>query len=1216
MAQALPSTSVLGADEHFSDGESEVPAPNLQMKQRTRKHRDKWRSVLAQEVQCTTGPRSFKELASLCDEDILRLDCGFPTLGELKLSLQELHTRVARQCTCTKGATQVNVLRKEQGKQLGCPLDRGKIRYVCSTDASCDFFLEVTCNLPADKKPSWSFSKYTPHTCEWHPSDTKDAKKLRDLELEIETIQLAVENAEATLSTSATKECGVEFYKNKLENLRAQAGTITRAQKSQAFLQKHRHYSVEQLAWGLVKRIGVGENPSTSETRNYIHDVTGTSDTDRFISLVRASAISKVAQFQLVDTLQYLPEYLKCLEDRGWKVMLFTSTALEMQDKLARILLRSWEDRRKDNPDLLPMTFEQAKCQVGEMHGTYCTGWLVAPPNRYPLALIQGTNEANRSQVKLIDACHMKSTSNEGTLYTTFRVDPNRSFEGMVYQLLVDVENTSGWRSAKDGEGLFERPMLGLDGALMVPPGSVDDQAMPAREVYIGDGDKGISQVFGNSMKRCVFHRKQNFLKKFPKALKEAEAFKRCSRAANSALFRHAWDQLTITQQSWADSIPRAQWAQHVHLMASDGQHNSPETMNSKPLLPARKAKNQLASLREVVAMEERRSRGATIMAHSCQGYYPPRVQERVDKAHKYAMALPNGAFHWLDGNGKKHCRLTHPSGYISNCKLDITSHDACVVSIDCNCGHTERDGWCYCAYAIAWVGKAVPVQWVVPPRMRVEAWQKHHPSAALYTLPTREDLLVADASAIREKAGIKKGECLQAPPAVPKPRGRPRKEDFKRVDIFQARHERSQRKKAAIDMLGNAIERPQHKCSKCGGFGHHAQACAKEGYMATLCSQFENGGGSVSPRPMASLPPQPVELPPKRVAPEPVEEPVEEPVQEVAMALGAPSVESDFANFFGAKAVAAPPESVVAAPPESAAVAPPESVAVAPKCTLGNAMAYLANRSTSPLPPTQVHFVTQIWDEGTAEDQVAAVTIPDHDRVAHFLVSRGSLRALRPFLKVRGVVVNDGWCNDTVIGAYCHLITRLHVDYPNMLRVRVLKDLLMANHFKPNADPDYVEGMRSKYFKRDKGVFDYERVLIPVNEPHHTHWWLCVLDLEHHQVDCYDSSGSTYCSEKYKLGYMSRVLEWVQAICDGQHHRNLPMCKALKQSNVPKWPTTVQACDFKQRDACSCGVYTMQAALHSALGMDPARMQMDDDDATALRPKIALSIIGDKLIF
>ena len=89
------------------------------MKERTRKHRDKWRSVLAQEVQC-------KGLASLGDEDILRLDHGFPTLGELKLSLQEFHTKVARQCTCTKGATQVNVLRKQQGKQLGCPLDRGK----------------------------------------------------------------------------------------------------------------------------------------------------------------------------------------------------------------------------------------------------------------------------------------------------------------------------------------------------------------------------------------------------------------------------------------------------------------------------------------------------------------------------------------------------------------------------------------------------------------------------------------------------------------------------------------------------------------------------------------------------------------------------------------------------------------------------------------------------------------------------------------------------------------------------------------------------------------------------------------------------------------------------------------------------------------------------------------------------------------------------------
>ena len=146
-----------------------------------------------------------------------------------------------------------------------------KIRCVCSTDASCDFCLEVTCNQPADSKPFWSFSKCTPHTCQWHPPDAKDAKKVRDLELEIEALQFALDNVEAT-PVSATRDCGVEFYETKLVKLRAQAGTATRAQKSQAFLHKHRHYSVEQLAWGLVKRMGGGESPSSNETKNYIHD--------------------------------------------------------------------------------------------------------------------------------------------------------------------------------------------------------------------------------------------------------------------------------------------------------------------------------------------------------------------------------------------------------------------------------------------------------------------------------------------------------------------------------------------------------------------------------------------------------------------------------------------------------------------------------------------------------------------------------------------------------------------------------------------------------------------------------------------------------------------------------------------------------------------------------------------------------------------------------
>jgi hypothetical protein len=528
----------------------------------------------------------------------------------------------------------VNLMRKQLDKKLGSPLDRGKVRYVCSTDALCAFELAAGYIEPHGHSPFWGVSKYVAHNCDWHPSDSKAANSSRDIQLRMKQLEDALTTARSQAS-NMTAQVGAEHCQARIELLRAELTLVQRQGHDGAFLRRVRHYSVQRLAWGVVAFSRNRETPTIQEVQSYITRVSGIEESTKHCGLVRRAADAKLLQLAKVDTLDYLPEYLKCLQDRGWQVCLFTSTGPQMHEKAAGMVIRAWEERRKQDPHLRPMSIEEARGVVPPMEGTYSSGWLVVPPNKYPLRLVPGTNEANRSQVRLVDACHMRAPGNEGTLYTMFRVDPNRSHEGMVYLMLSNVENTAGWRVVNEAANLFEPPTCNALGALLVPAGQLGEQATPATPVVVGDGDKGILEVFGKWLKRCVYHRKANFLKKFPKSLRQAEAYQRAMRAANDFTFRRSWSMLTKAMQDWAGKLPMVQWAQHYHRAIADSQFNGPETMNNKPLMKARKARNQLATLKEIVHMEESRSRALTIQAHSCHGPLPPRVQARFDKSER-----------------------------------------------------------------------------------------------------------------------------------------------------------------------------------------------------------------------------------------------------------------------------------------------------------------------------------------------------------------------------------------------------------------------------------------------------------------------------------------------------------------------------------------------------------------------------------------------------
>lgn len=276
-----------------------------------------------------------------------------------------------------------------------------------------------------------------------------------------------------------------------------------------------------------------------------------------------------------VDTLEFLPNYLQCLRNRGWQTELITSDPDEMALKCGRILQRAWNERCAKNPALQPMELTECVKLAGvPQGGCFVTGVVLVPPNLFPTQLLEYTSQANRSQVRLVDATHMRAQGNEGTLYCAFRVDPNRTHQGMAYALLADVENTAGWVVTQRAIEKYEPSTLDQAGTQVVAPPGGRGEPTPSRLVYIGDGDKGIATVFGDALVRCCLHRKANFLTKFKKALQFAEAYSKCHRSANRRDFLRHWHQLSATQQQWAtDTASMDSWAQHCHRKHVSAHH-------------------------------------------------------------------------------------------------------------------------------------------------------------------------------------------------------------------------------------------------------------------------------------------------------------------------------------------------------------------------------------------------------------------------------------------------------------------------------------------------------------------------------------------------------------------------------------------------------------------------------------------------------------------
>ena len=111
-----------------------------------------------------------------------------------------------------------------------------------------------------------------------------------------------------------------------------------------------------------------------------------------------------------------------------------------------------------------------------------------------------------------------------------------------------------------------------------------------------------------------------------------------------------------------------------VILAKMDGQFNGPETMNNKPLMPARQTKSLVASVRHIVRAGCSRQKASMHLSRACKGLFPPAVQRMVDKADAWAdpSRIPPGCIDWQDGAQKKHGIVTHLNGHTTNCKMSV----------------------------------------------------------------------------------------------------------------------------------------------------------------------------------------------------------------------------------------------------------------------------------------------------------------------------------------------------------------------------------------------------------------------------------------------------------------------------------------------------------------------------------------------------------------
>ena len=155
------------------------------------------------------------------------------------------------------------------------------------------------------------------HTCNWCVADAKVTNKTNHLKGAIKnaTQMLQTTTEMHTKSPTATSAVGLKHVEQQVAEQTKSLRDL--GHSAQSGTHYHRPYGRLELARGLLDKVLDGEAPSAPQALDHIFELTGRSEDRRFATDIIQAAMENHRKREMVDSLEFLHEYLQCLRDKG-----------------------------------------------------------------------------------------------------------------------------------------------------------------------------------------------------------------------------------------------------------------------------------------------------------------------------------------------------------------------------------------------------------------------------------------------------------------------------------------------------------------------------------------------------------------------------------------------------------------------------------------------------------------------------------------------------------------------------------------------------------------------------------------------------------------------------------------------------------------------------------------------------------------------------------
>ncbi|KAJ3100943.1 hypothetical protein HDU97_001827 [Phlyctochytrium planicorne] len=193
---------------------------------------------------------------------------------------------------------------------------------------------------------------------------------------------------------------------------------------------------------------------------------------------------------------------------------------------------------------------------------------------------------------------------------------------------------------------------------------------------------------------------------------------------------------------------------------------------------------------------------------------------------------------------------------------------------------------------------------------------------------------------------------------------------------------------------------------------------------------------------------------------------------------------------------------------------------------------------------------------------------------------------------RIRRMEVPASWLDDESINGYLSLMGKIYqnVKFMSTFFFTSLtgKDRKKSYHFE-----NVVKWTK----KHSLGVFDFERVMVPINQ-NNSHWSMVHIDLKNHLIENYDSLGGA--------SYGAFVIENIKRyLTDELEDKAASMISEMPPPET--WETKFTSTP-RQRDGGSCGVFACYFAHCLTTQEKPTLTQ---DDIQSFRQKMAFCLIS-----